>query len=314
MTLVIHRDAARGGTALLGLGALALAAVGISASAAVDTEASAAPVWDLVGALGLFMIVIGVELASTESPPPVLTRNWPSPTRLLPTLLVALSLGMALGHGVRERWLLSDVVVTVILVIALITRQVLSFLEERRLAVTIASQGQALRHQALHDPLTQLANRDLFYDRLEHALTLRQRAFTPLAVMHIDINNFADVNERYGHGTGDAMLVAFADRLATWVRPADTVARLGGDEFAIIIDGTQDAAMVVAERIRSEVARGFDHSGHSIRLNISIGVAALERVDPEVSDTITRLLNEADRAMHRSSRDSEHPIVLVRVD
>lgn len=261
------------------------------------------PTWDLLGAVGVVVLLISLNLRTAPT-----SRSW------LSSAMVALGLlaGVATLTGDQVRGI--EIAIVVILVVLLVLREVIALGHVRLLKAEIASQVQVLRHQALHDPLTQLANRDLFHDRLEHALSLRTRAFAPLSVLHIDVDNFTEVNDRYGHATGDVLLVAFADRLTAWVRPTDTVARLGGDEFAIIVDGTEDAAMVVADRIRTEIARGFEHSGRTIPLTINIGVATLERVDGEVSETLSRLLNEADRAMHRSKRDPQHNVALVRVD
>ena len=96
-----------------------------------------------------------------------------------------------------------------------------------------------LAHQAAHDPLTGLANRRLFLDRLTSALTHRQGRATggSIGVLYVDLDGFKSINDLYGHAAGDELLAVTADRLRTVVRPQDTVARLGGDEFAICIPG-----------------------------------------------------------------------------
>ena len=92
-----------------------------------------------------------------------------------------------------------------------------------------------LEHQALHDPLTKLANRVLFNDRVRHALGRRVEPGQTVAVMYIDLDDFKTVNDSLGHAAGDALLIQVAERMSVCVRPDDTVARLGGDEFAIIM-------------------------------------------------------------------------------
>lgn len=306
LTHVIHASTHRPARLSIALGTLLLLTFVVALSV---TESLA--IWDVVAGLGFLLLLTGIGRIPHASMS-ISPASWPSPMRLIPVLLVTLSLGMAVGHGALNRWQPSDLAVAALLAGALIVRQFLSFIEERRMAVFIASQGRELRHQALHDPLTDLANRDLFYDRLEHALTVRQRASAPIAVIHIDINAFKDVNERHGYGTGDALLVALADRISTWVRPADTVARLGGDEFAIIVDGSADAALVVAQRLSEEIARGFELSGRLIHVEVSMGVATLNEVGEDIVEATGRLINQADRAMHQSRRAHDGSIVAVQ--
>ena len=97
-----------------------------------------------------------------------------------------------------------------------------------------------IRHQALHDPLTGLANRALCRDRIEHALALSERAGSAAAVLFVDLDNFKRVNDLFGHAAGDALLIALAGRMAAAVRPADTVARLGGDEFVVVCEDVDE--------------------------------------------------------------------------
>ncbi len=114
---------------------------------------------------------------------------------------------------------------------------------------------EQLRKLAFHDPLTLLANRSLFWNRVEHALTLAQRTQQRVAVMFLDLDNFKNVNDSLGHDAGDRLLQAAAQRLVKSTRPSDTVARLGGDEFAILLEGIRSDTDV--ERIAVPITRGL---------------------------------------------------------
>jgi diguanylate cyclase (GGDEF)-like protein/PAS domain S-box-containing protein len=132
-----------------------------------------------------------------------------------------------------------------------------------------------LATQAFHDSLTGLANRQLFFDRLEHALTRREpQPWRPLAVLSLDLDDFNDVNESLGHATGDAVLRTVAERLAGAVRDQDTVARLGGDEFAVLMEDTDlVTATQVARRLLGTIAAPVEINGHLHVVRASIGLA-----------------------------------------
>jgi len=105
-----------------------------------------------------------------------------------------------------------------------------------------------LHHQAFHDPLTGLANKTLFLDRVEHAVARVRRGTGELALLFMDLDNFKVVNDNFGHAAGDDLLVAVTSRLLGCVRGADTIARLGGDEFALLVEdaGSEAEAVEVA--------------------------------------------------------------------
>ena len=123
---------------------------------------------------------------------------------------------------------------------ALLLRQLLTVLDNRRLALDVVAQQAELRFRAFHDALTGLANRALFYDRVAHALELHRRVERPVSVLFCDLDDFKSVNDALGHQAGDAVLVAVGERLSALMRSGDTVARLGGDEFAVLLEDDVD--------------------------------------------------------------------------
>lgn len=156
-----------------------------------------------------------------------------------------------------------------------------------------------LLHDAFHDPLTDLPNRALFQDRLQHSLELyRRHPDRGFAVLILDLDRFKLVNDSLGHVSGDRLLALVADRLRAAMRDGDTVARFGGDEFALLLDGVPDAgeALRGAERVRAGLAGPFALEGHEIFVTPSIGIAVsgLEVEHPE--DMVRR----ADTAMYRA--------------
>ncbi|HSD79677.1 MAG TPA: sensor domain-containing diguanylate cyclase, partial [Solirubrobacteraceae bacterium] len=133
---------------------------------------------------------------------------------------------------------------------------------------------ERIRHQALHDDLTGLANRALCRDRLEQAAARAARTGTTAAVLAVDIDGFKTVNDRCGHAAGDAVLVALAGRLASAVRPADTVARMGGDEFLVVCEDVDErTALALAHRVAEAVRRPLEVDGRRHELSASVGVA-----------------------------------------
>jgi diguanylate cyclase (GGDEF)-like protein/PAS domain S-box-containing protein len=165
-----------------------------------------------------------------------------------------------------------------------------------------------LRTLAFHDPLTLLANRSLFSDRVHQALRHLQDGMTP-AVLFIDLDNFKTVNDSLGHSAGDALLRNFAHRLVQCTRAGDTVARLGGDEFAVLLDHVPgiDGALAVAKQIIEACRQPVELDGQQLRVGASIGVALADRVS-----TVERLMRNADAAMYAAkSRGKGHAEVFA---
>jgi diguanylate cyclase (GGDEF)-like protein/PAS domain S-box-containing protein len=155
---------------------------------------------------------------------------------------------------------------------------------------------EQLTHQAFHDPLTGLANRALFRDRVSHALALAQRRGSLVTVLFLDLDDFKTVNDSLGHAEGDRLLIAAAERFLACARSADTVARLGGDEFAILIEGA-DGKDGLPDRLGAAMSHPFTLSGNQVRVTVSIGVASAS-----ADDSADDLLRNADMAMYAAKR------------
>jgi diguanylate cyclase (GGDEF)-like protein/PAS domain S-box-containing protein len=156
-----------------------------------------------------------------------------------------------------------------------------------------------LAHQALHDSLTGLANRQLTVDRAEQMLLRARRDQGDVALCFIDLDNFKDTNDSLGHEAGDKLLCAVAERLSRMLRGGDTVGRLGGDEFVILTEGSTlaDGPFLVAERIRSALREPFfleGYEGLPITVTASVGIATGDRASAQ------ELLRDADVALYRA--------------
>jgi diguanylate cyclase (GGDEF)-like protein/PAS domain S-box-containing protein len=158
----------------------------------------------------------------------------------------------------------------------------------------------ALLHQAHHDPLTDLPNRTLFQDRLRQAIARADRDCQPLALLLLDLDRFKEVNDTFGHHTGDQLLQTVAGSLHRTLRTSDTVARLGGDEFAVIMNGADaQAAALMADRLGMTLQREqLMVAGHAMPIGVSVGIAMY----PTHGDTAELLLQRADVAMYVAKR------------
>lgn len=155
----------------------------------------------------------------------------------------------------------------------------------------------ALREEATHDPLTGLANRRLFYDRLQQAIRHANRYGRKLGILYVDLDHFKEINDRHGHHVGDAVLTEVAKRLTACIRDSDTVARLGGDEFVVLLEGVQgrEDHLAVAYKIGQTLNAGTSFFGLDVDIAASIGQA----IYPDDGDDEDALMRAADAAMYR---------------
>ena len=169
-----------------------------------------------------------------------------------------------------------------------------------------------IQHQAFHDSLTGLANRDLFIDRVGHALLRQIRAGSALAVLFLDLDDFKTVNDSLGHRAGDDLLIDVARRIDEAIRPGDTVARLGGDELAILLEDLDgiDGAVFVADRVTGLFDRPFVVDGAELFVHASTGIAFSAPGDGRSPDD---LLRDADIAMYEAKRSGKGTFQLFEV-
>ena len=197
------------------------------------------------------------------------------------------------------------IIAAAILAVAVLARQFLAVRENRRLVAAVAD-------QARHDPLTGLANRALFNERLDHAMQLRIREGLPLAIVSIDLNDFKLVNDNLGHLVGDDLLIGVGRRLRNCVRGSGTVARLGGDEFSLLVAGGADAAERVGNRVVKAFEEPFQLSGHELLMRPSIGVAVADEDQPHLA--AEELLRRADTAMYSAKRSRYRGVQVYNPD
>ena len=159
---------------------------------------------------------------------------------------------------------------------------------------------EALAHQALHDPLTNLPNRTLFFDRLHQAINSARRQGTQLAVVMLDLDGFKSVNDVYGHAAGDGVLKIVASRLSEGMRASDTAARIGGDEFAWILPRVASRRAVdrmIKKRLGAAQGRIAVDGGR-----VDVGVSAGIALYPDDGRDADSLIRHADAAMYGTKR------------
>lgn len=163
---------------------------------------------------------------------------------------------------------------------------------------------EKLRHNAIHDHLTELPNRSLFFDRFNMALAQVQRDAHRLAVLMLDLDEFKKVNDTHGHNAGDRLLQSVSSRLIHMFRKSDTIARLGGDEFVLLLPEIPaiDVARNVADRVILSFQKPFEFDNLKISITASVGIS----VYPEDGNDADTLIKSADIAMYRAKADGRN--------
>jgi diguanylate cyclase (GGDEF)-like protein len=174
--------------------------------------------------------------------------------------------------------------------------------------VQLRERENELRHLALHDPLTGLANRTLFQERVEHAIATHSRGDATLAVLFVDLDGFKQINDNRGHGAGDSVLAEVAARLQDCVRGGDTVGRFGGDEFAVLAEHVAgvDDVTIVADRIVRALQRPFDVDGRPCHITASAGVAVYAP-----GTDANAIIRRADEAMYTAKTAGKNHYVVA---
>ncbi|MEJ2693634.1 MAG: EAL domain-containing protein [Candidatus Thiodiazotropha sp.] len=171
--------------------------------------------------------------------------------------------------------------------------------------ITSIKQSQSqLEHLAHHDSLTNLPNRLLFEDRLQHAISQSKRHERQLAVLFLDLDRFKNINDTLGHAMGDELLKEVAKRLQGMLRDGDTAARLGGDEFTVLVENLEDPsqAAVVASKIQESFKTPYDIGGRELHVTTSIGIS----IYPEDGLTVADLTKNADAAMYQAKEQGRN--------
>ncbi len=176
----------------------------------------------------------------------------------------------------------------------------------------LKNKEERIRHQAFHDSLTDLPNRTLLRDRLEHAVVSSQRSGKPLALFFLDLDRFKIVNDSLGHDAGDQLLVTISRRLKNVLRKKDTIARLGGDEFVVMVDDFESTSHLdtIARKIIDVVARPMSVNGQSLTVSTSIGVALY----PNDAQSVEGLMQNADAAMYQAKAAGRNNFVFYRTE
>jgi diguanylate cyclase (GGDEF)-like protein/PAS domain S-box-containing protein len=173
-----------------------------------------------------------------------------------------------------------------------------------------------LRHHALHDRLTGLANRTLLLDRLDQAIRRASRTGASVAALFIDLDNFKVVNDSLGHDAGDRLLVEFAHRLEHTVRGVDTAARLGGDEFVVVCADlrTDEELRHIGERLRRALAEPCRIDGSELHVTASIGVAHFDGSVATHTDSPEDMLRDADLAMYHAKEQGKNQLSMFNTN
>nr|WP_045877774.1 GGDEF domain-containing protein [Pseudofrankia sp. DC12] len=312
--------------AALGFLGLGLLASGITSNIFVYSVAhgrTELPPWLLIGFIIAFLLMFLAVLV----PVPAASRpdRLVSPSAramwmhaMLPYGVLcaagALAVGKLLGGVGLDRF---ETYGMVGLLLVALVRQIVTLRENTQLLAAVRKRERQLHHQAFHDPLTGLANRAMFTRQLGRALEHDRGDLDnvdgprPLSVLFLDLDEFKQVNDTFGHAVGDELLKISAKRLRAGTRPTDTVARLGGDEFAIILAGCGPVdPRMVGERLAAAIQAPCPLAGRPYAPRASLGLVTLDPANLPASPDI--LLHQADLAMYAAKRERAGRLVVYR--
>ena len=259
--------------------------------------------------LGPALIAVGAMCPPTPPGEPIDKRaeaDWLH--LLLPYVpVVATGVVIALRHGTGGRLTTFEAYLGWLGLGLVVARQMFTIADNTILLSRVSEGQQRLHHQAYHDPLTGLANRALFRERLVAALVAHRDRRRPVALIFADLDDFKLINDSFGHAMGDRLLRAIGERLLGCVPSGDLVARLGGDEFAVLLEHRPADAERIGHRMLHALREPFILDGHTIGVGASIGVVIPEPGDTDLSADI--LLRRADAAMYAGKRRGKGTIV-----
>ncbi|MCU1676785.1 MAG: putative signaling protein [Frankiales bacterium] len=245
--------------------------------------------------LGIMMLAYGAHAWVRPSPAgdraPSRWRGLLLPYALLPLAFIAGAVSTVHGRP------LTIVVVSIggIMIASILARQLITLADNMKLVSQMTGQEAELRHQAMHDALTGLANRRLFRERLEGAVAVAEQD-DEVAVVFVDLDDFKVVNDTLGHAVGDELLRKMANRLQACIRTSDVASRLGGDEFAVLLSrGGAEAAHSVAARLSHAMRQPMLVGGEPVFIQASVGIAV---GTSELRLAPGELLEQADMAMY----------------
>jgi diguanylate cyclase (GGDEF)-like protein len=217
--------------------------------------------------------------------------------------------------------LLPILILAITITFALVTFRMLSKVERKLLSTQkhlrqsldqMNTQRDELDHLAHHDALTQLPNRMLLLDRLDHSIKKAKRHNTSMSLLYIDLDGFKEVNDSLGHSVGDGLITTIAERLVHQLREEDTIARLGGDEFVVLLEEADalQSANFIAQKILLAIQEPTEVGEHNLYMTASIGIS----VYPNDGDNAEDLLRNADSAMYKAKDDGRNTFRFYTAD
>ncbi|MGI8313584.1 diguanylate cyclase domain-containing protein [Halobacillus mangrovi] len=168
-----------------------------------------------------------------------------------------------------------------------------------------------LKEMAYYDQLTQVYNRRYFYEQLQREINSTEEVSSSLSVLFIDLDNFKEINDQYGHHIGDEVLVIFTKRVKQMLRLTDTFSRLGGDEFVVLLSNlkSSEVSQRIAERMMESITRPITINGYTLFISVSIGIASY----PEHGGSLEMLMTNADHALYEAKKKGRKCVEVYRM-